>query len=130
MTVAPADNPFERYGIDPAAGPEAITERLRERMEDAEAAGDDEQVAELREAWEALTLSPQRRLRHAIEAFPARPPLPPVPPRPLPSQADRALTLEDLLWLPSIAGALAAEPVTLPPALPALDDDPILEDVP
>ncbi len=72
-------NPFERYGLDPLAGPAHITERLRELAEDCE---DELERAAIREAWEALTLHPRRRLELALDAHPeSRPPLG-RPPRP------------------------------------------------
>ena len=56
---APTDNPFDRYDIDPREGPEGITERMRELVEDApnEAARD-----AMRQAWEALTRDPRRTI--------------------------------------------------------------------
>ena len=48
-----SDNPFERWDLDPLAGPQAITEALRERVEDAT---DEHERAAIREDWEALTL--------------------------------------------------------------------------
>lgn len=76
-----ADNPFERYELDPREGIGAITQRLKELAEDAK---DDAERDRIREAWEELTLHPARRLRAALFAHPeTRPPLgnPPSLPR-------------------------------------------------
>lgn len=116
-------NPFERYGLDPFDGPAAITERMRELAEDAES---EEERAAIREAWEALTLHPRRRLELALEAHPdSRPPLGRSPrPRRRGRSVD-ALGLADLTALPSVAGALGERP--LPDV--SLDEDPVLVDV-
>lgn len=125
-------NPFERYGIDPTAGPGAITERMRELAEELEAQGADEEAKQaLRADWEDLTLHPKRRLELALAAFPeTRPELVPPPPRrrsaPLPREPRESLEPLDLCWVPSVADALALGPPRLPKALPTLDDDPIL----
>jgi hypothetical protein len=136
-------NPFERYGIDPMQGPAAITERMRELAEDAS----EDERAEIRAAWEELTLHPLRRLHAAFGAHPeTRPPLGAPPPGglgaklglpsgapivfgPMPEPAaavDPPLTLGDLAVLPSVAAALGGE--RRPPPRPAvsLEDDPIL----
>ena len=62
-----SDNPFERWDLDPLAGPQAITEALRERVEDAT---DEHERAAIREDWEALTLHPRRRVELALLAHP------------------------------------------------------------
>lgn len=104
-----SDNPFERYGLDPRDGPGAITERMRELVEEA----DEARRAELRQAWERLTLHPRTRLQAALEAHPeGRRPLP-LPPEPAREEAGpkAALELLDLATLPSVEGAFApAEP--------------------
>lgn len=113
-------NPFERYGLDPMAGPAALTERLRELAEDAT---DELERAAIREAWEALMMHPRRRVELALEAHPesrapvGRPPRPARRPRGV-----AALTLDDLVALPSVASALGPAPL---PDVP-LDQDPIL----
>ena len=125
---AVSDNPFERYGIDPTAGPGAITERMRELVEELEHAGaDDEDKQALRADWEDLTLHPRRRLELALAAFPqTRPALEP------PGRAVRRAAPEppiephDLCWVPSVADALDLGAPKLPKALPTLQDDPIL----
>jgi hypothetical protein len=116
------DNPFERYDLDPHAGIEAITARLKELAEDAK---DDAAREEIRAAWEELTLHPARRLRAALLAHPeTRAPLgaPPFEPRARASGA--GLGLRDLLERPRVS------PVTDPaqPAgvAPSLADDPLL----
>ena len=121
-----ADNPFERWDLDPMQGPEAITERLRELAEDAP---DDETRATIRAAWEALTMHPRDRLRAALEAHPdshgaaGAPP----PPPPAPRRADPALELSDLVLRPSLVRALGLERearAPIPDVAPA--DDPWL----
>ncbi|MBX3250244.1 MAG: hypothetical protein KF901_23910 [Myxococcales bacterium] len=115
-------NPFERYGLDPMAGPAAITERLRELAEDAP---DAQVAAEIREAWEALTLHPRRRVELALEAHPETRAPAPSPPRPARRpRAAATLTLDDLVALPSIASALGPGPDPLPDI--PLDEDPVL----
>ncbi len=59
------ENPFDAFGLDPLDGPDAITEELRERMEDAPL---DARPA-LRDAWEELTLHPERRITLALATF-------------------------------------------------------------
>lgn len=113
---------FDRWDIDPAAGPQAITERLRELTERASPKEQDE----LRRAWEELTLHPRRRIAEALSAHPeTRPPLgrPPLPPRP-PSPASHDGDAARLAHAP-VAGAIGPAPPP-PPALPPLDDDPLL----
>lgn len=133
-----ADNPFERYGLDPRDGIVAITQRLKELAEDATTEAERDRI---RAAWEELTLHPGRRLRAALNAHPeTRAPLGVAPS--LPRQrisapnaaAGRELELCDLAARPS---ALAALPLSLAgtelrgasssdtPA-PSLDEDPHL----
>lgn len=95
---------FDRFGIDPRGGPAAITERLRELAEDA----DPHERAEIRAAWEALTMHPLGRLDAALDAFPeTRPPMPPPPPRcdAVPTR-EAPLDLPDLVPRPRVVDAL------------------------
>jgi hypothetical protein len=102
-----ATNPFEEYGLDPREGPQGITERLRELIEDATT---DEERARIRAAWEELTINKDRRLRAALLAHPeTRPALGAAPP--LPRAAGdalgaRDLELADLVGVPALAPAL------------------------
>ncbi len=124
-----SDNPFERYDIDPREGPEAITARMRERIEEA---GEDER-AELRAVWEQLTLHPQRRLEAALDAFPeTRPALGAPPPRRVGQTATHPdeIALADVILLPSVTRALAADVPERGSVLPPLADDPIVGDPP
>jgi hypothetical protein len=115
-----SDNPFERFGLDPFAGPAAITERLRELTDDATS---DEERESIRDAWESLTLHPRRRLELALEAHPeSRAPLGRSPRPRRRARGSDTLGLADLTALPSIAGALGDAPL---PDL-GLDDDPVL----
>ncbi len=102
------ENPFERWGIDPEQGPAAITERMRELIEDAT---DEATQKAIRAAWEALTLHPARRLTAALGAHPDSHGVlgaaPPRPPRRAPSQV--SLELRDLLARPSALAALGLE---------------------
>ena len=122
-----ADNPFERYGLDPRDGIVAITQRLKELAEDATDPAERDQI---RAAWEELTLHPARRLRAALEAHPeTRAPLgspPPLPRVRAGAQQDIDLELRDLAARPSAVAALPASVTSLAPesAAPPLDDDP------
>ena len=64
---APNENPFDRYGIDPREGPEGITERMRELIEDAP---DEATRDAVRAAWEALTRDPRGRAHLALRTHP------------------------------------------------------------
>lgn len=64
---APNENPFDRYGIDPREGPEGITERMRELIEDAP---DEATRDAVRAAWEALTRDPRGRAHWALRTHP------------------------------------------------------------
>ena len=124
-----ADNPFERYGLDPRDGIGVITQRLKELAEDAT---DPAERDRIRAAWEELTLHPARRLRAALEAHPeTRAPLGSPPPS-LPrtrttAHAGTELELRDLAARPSAVRGLPAEVAELAPDLgaPPLDDDPL-----
>ena len=100
-------NPFEELDVDPRQGTRAITERLRELVEDAK---DDADRARLRAVWEELTMHPGRRVRLALLAHPeSRAPLGVPPPRgSLAAEAPPPPTLADLAMRPSIAEALAS----------------------
>jgi len=123
-------NPFERFDLDPREGPRAITERLRELAEEAPEA----ERAEIRAAWEELTLHPLRRLRAAVGAPPRHPDAPRTGPEHAPLAMGRKalppapLTLGDLAPRPAVAGALLRlareEPSKKAPL--ALEDDPVL----
>jgi hypothetical protein len=126
------ENPFHKYGISAHDGPNAITERFRELMEDA---ADDEERAALRAAWEELTLHPVRRWRAALGTPPeTRPPLV-RPPRRTPAESSPAsltasdLTAADMSLFPQLSHAFSMRgegaPDTLTGVLP-LADDPIL----
>jgi hypothetical protein len=116
-------NPYERWDIDPAGGPAAITERMRELIELED---DPDQKTAIRKAWEELTLHPARRFRAAIGAHPdhrgalGRRPAPPRPS--IPPSVE--LTLSDVVMRPSILAALGARAPELP-ELP-LDNDPVM----
>ena len=123
-----ADNPFERYGLDPRDGIVAITQRLKELAEDAT---DPAERDRIRAAWEELTLHPARRLRAALEAHPeTRAPLgsPPPLPRARANAQNTELELRDLAARPSAVAALPASVTALPPehAAPPLEDDPLV----
>jgi hypothetical protein len=126
----PHENPFERFDLDPKQGPRAITERLRELAEEAAEA----ERAEIRAAWEELTLHPVRRLRAAIGAPPRHPDAGRTAPDNAPLMGARKLsaqasyTLGDLAPRPQVAGALArlTQDKLAPRAPLALDDDPVL----
>jgi hypothetical protein len=125
-----ADNPFERYGLDPREGIVAITQRLKELAEDAR---DDAERERIRAAWEELTLHPARRLRAALNAHPdTRAPLGAPPPLPRVRITATELTMRDLAARPSAVAALpeaiAGKPVgeREPEAdAPGLDADPL-----
>ena len=101
-------NPFERWGIDPAQGPNAITERMRTLAQEAP---DEETRRAIRAAWEELTKHPVGRFRAATGAHPDSyggaldPPPRPAPHPRAPSEIRRA----DLAMRPSILEALGLE---------------------
>lgn len=119
-----ADNPFERYDLDPREGIAAITQRLKELAEDAKT---DDERERIRAAWEELTLHPARRLRAALHAVPeTRPPLGAPPPLTRLRVSPTELELWDLAARPSVVAALP-EPARSAPddeIAPSLDDDP------
>lgn len=130
-----ADSPFDRYDIDPHAGPQAITERFRELVSEAPEAERDA----LRAAWDRLTLHPEERLRAVFLAHPeTRPPLgdPPRRRRASPGATDAAAADEPraswlgLLVLPSLTALLPGESRTAAAPRPTrgawLGDDPVL----
>ena len=122
-----AQNPFEKWDLDPFEGPEGITEKLRELVEDADAATTDE----LRADWEALTLHPRRRVELALQAHPETRPALGRKPRPASKRRPQVeLELVDLVALPTVASALG-EPIDLH-RLPdhSLEDDPIFRTAP
>jgi hypothetical protein len=99
------ENPYERWDIDPLGGPFAITERMRELVEDAT---DEAAKKAIRAAWEELTLHPARRFRAALAAHPEHPSAlgrRPPPPRPAFASAAR-ITAIDVVMRPSILSAL------------------------
>src|SRR5688500_9103797 len=109
------ENPFERWDIDPLGGPAAITERMRALAEEAPS---EEARAEIRAAWEELTLHPARRLRAALRAHQGGSVelgVAPAGPAALRSSALPPLDLVDLALRPSILDALGTkdEPVLL-----------------
>lgn len=118
------ENPFERWDIDPLGGPAAITERMREHVEDAT---DDETKKAIRAAWEELTLHPARRVRAALGAHPdSHGPRGAPPPAPRPGAASSAPpALADLALRPSVLEALGASEEPSLPDVP-FDRDPIL----
>jgi hypothetical protein len=122
-----ADNPFERYGLDPRDGIAAITQRLKELAEDAT---DPAERDRIRAAWEELTLHPARRLRAALEAHPeTRAPLGSPPPLPrVRANAQQVLELRDLAARPSAVAALPVSVVSVAPErdAPPLEDDPLV----
>ncbi|MEM1416376.1 MAG: hypothetical protein AAGH15_15815 [Myxococcota bacterium] len=122
------DDLFVRYDLDPLADATELTERFRELVRDAR---DEDTRAALREAWETLTLHPERRLGAALRSPPETrepPGRAPRRARPVASPAFEdalaGLGLEDLVAWPSVAAALPEAP---PAPLPPLADDPVLE---
>ncbi len=123
-----AENPFERYDVDPREGPAGITRVLRERIE---AAPDEATRDRIRAAWEELTMHPERRLRAALLAHPeTRAPIGLPPPA---ARADASppvfAELEDeaLLYAPELLALAGLEPGdAAEPAMPRLSDDPHL----
>jgi hypothetical protein len=126
-----SENPFEEFDLEPSAGPEAITDRLRELAENADAA----RRTRLREAWQALTLHPARRLAAALGAHPeTRVPLG-APPPPVPIDRAALGTARDVAPAEMVLPLSVAEALGPPPS-PAvarwndhptlLEEDPIL----
>ncbi|AKV04654.1 hypothetical protein AKJ09_11317 [Labilithrix luteola] len=124
------NNPFERYGLDPREGVEAITRRLKELAEDAKT---EAERAEIRAAWEELTLHPARRLRAALFAHPeTRVPLGAPPPRTRVRSVAMELGLRDIAPRPSVECALnlsveeRARADEQASAAPSFVDDPLV----
>ena len=128
MTTPPHDspppgNPFERWGIDPMQGAAAITERMREL---AAAAPDEATRAEIRAAWEQLTMHPARRFSAAVGAHPDSYHVALVSPPPPRRARAKALDLQlsDLTLRPSVLDALDMRDLAysaLPDTNPASD---------
>jgi hypothetical protein len=121
------DNPFERYDIDPRLGTSEITARFRELMEDAKT---EDEKADLRATWEALTLHSRDRLIAALSTWPeTREEIPlGVDDDPMPSAPPIAvddLGLLDLLAPRTIASALT-RPEEKDDRDESLADDPLL----
>ncbi len=123
--MEPVSNPFEEYDIDPMMGPSAITERMRELVEDA----DEMERDGLRAQWEDLTMHPRRRLQLALEAFPeTRPPMGSAPPTKRGEIFEApTLTLRDLVVVPRVVDALSDGDRSRPTLLPPLSDDPLID---
>lgn len=123
------DNPFEAFDLDPRVGIDAITQRLKELIEDAATDAERERI---RAAWEELTLHPARRLRAALGAHPeTRPPLgaPPSLPRQRAPSTDAEpapIALGDLAARPSVIATLGEAGRSMPSLPLGLDDDPVL----
>ncbi len=117
-----SENPFEKYDLDPLEGAAALTEALRERIEEAET---EDVRREIRAAWEALTMHPRRRVELALAAHPETRPRIGAPPRPTHGTALPEPEVLDIVTLPPVAAALGASPAQAEPALP---DDPFLRD--
>jgi hypothetical protein len=116
------ENLFDRWDLDPSHGPQSITERLRERMEEA----DPPTAVQLRRAWEELTMHPKRRIAEALSTFPeTRPPIgrPPLPRRT--STPTQPSGEETRITHAPVAAAMGAAPHPVS-ALPPLEHDPLL----
>ncbi|MFK7989090.1 MAG: hypothetical protein AB8I08_23935 [Sandaracinaceae bacterium] len=114
-----SENPFEKWGIDPRGGPEAITRRMRDLIEDAT---DEDTKKSIRAAWEELTLHPKNRLHAALGAHPDSHGAAGAPPPPPPRQKAPPLALDvfDLLPRPRPSAHLGA-PEPLPDLPPDID---------
>lgn len=123
--VTDAENPYERWDIDPLGGPSAITERMRELVDDAP---DEATKTAIRAAWEELTRHPARRILAALAAHPdTHGPKGVPPPAPRASTApEPTVTLADLALRPSVLEALGDGTPTLPDV--PLERDPVLGD--
>lgn len=102
-----APNPFDRFDLDPSSDLAAITDALRERAEETTS---DTERAEIRAAWESLTLHADTRLGLALTAVPeTRAPVGTPPRTPPTSTTDRAnepIGVLDLVSLPSLTDEL------------------------
>ena len=119
-------NLFDRWDLDPSSGPQAITEQLRDLLEEA----DPPTAVELRRAWEELTMHPKRRIAEALGTFPeTRPPIgrPPqplrAPPRETSGEDTRIVHAPVAAALRPPGGGVAPRTVR---ALPPLEHDPLL----
>lgn len=119
------DNPFDRYGLDPRSGIEAITQRLKELAEEA---ATDAEREELRHAWETLTLHPRERLRSALFAYPggddSSPGMPPPRRR---NVGHGPMTASDLLPRALVSPLVGGVTSGAGDVVPSLDTDPILD---
>ncbi len=115
-------NLFEQYDLRPEEGIRVITERLRERIEDAHS---EEERAALREAWERLTRNPEARLREALLAAPETRPPAPVSAGEVRATAEAELSLGDLVPPPRVAASFRELRLTPLP----LHQDPLLLEV-
>lgn len=120
---------FAELELDPLCGPEEITERMRELIDDAAP----EERPRLRAAWEQLTLHPKRRVELALGTFVDLEPGPEPRPPPvvgLVSAADaplpRALAVPASELFASLCrqGRASSEPT----GYVSLAQDPILKD--
>lgn len=109
MTRPSSRNPFDRFDLDPASDLAAITDALRERAEEASS---DTERAEIRAAWESLTLHPETRLGLALTAVPetrapiGSPPRAPVRASATTDRSNEPLGLLDLVSLPPLPDEL------------------------
>lgn len=100
-------NAFDVFDLDPSSTVAQLTAILRERTELAST----EQRAVLRDAWEELTLHPERRLLLALTAFPETRELL----TPMPAVARAASTTEAPLDLLDFIDPLNLEGALSPP---------------
>ncbi|NOU28073.1 MAG: hypothetical protein HOO96_09235 [Polyangiaceae bacterium] len=115
-------NLFEQYDLRPEEGIRVITERLRERIEDARS---EEERAALRDAWERLTRNPEARLREALLAAPETRPSAPLSAGEVRADAEAELSLGDLVPPPRVAASFSE---ARSPRVP-LHRDPLLLEV-
>ncbi|NUP04465.1 MAG: hypothetical protein HOW73_00200 [Polyangiaceae bacterium] len=90
-------NTFDDFDLDPVASSDAITERMRELVEDAEP---DARQA-IRSAWEELTVHPKKRILQALTTFVDPEPEVVAPPTRAPSVKAHAAPIDEpVLSLP------------------------------